>query len=394
MSEIYRELALDDVLKHRRALLKFISANEAGLTKSNQRGFYLPTMAWKMFTPQPPEDGLNHKHEVVITWPNGENTESAITWYGKKTRHEYRLTKFGRNFPYLNPERVGDLLILIPTSSKTFNAHLLETEEDANYIQATLGIEISVGGWGMYEHGQELEYIDTGGICVRELFDEYVLSVARMPSGQEITRETWNALNACITDFASKSPDERLCEAVRSEFALFRRLEAKFIDQKIFSGFPNVDSFIRTAATVMNRRSSRAGRSLENHVERILKDSGIPFEMRPKIDGNPDVIIPSRRAYYDSSYPVSKLLVVGIKTSLRDRWRQVTREGSRVPEKHLITLQKKMTPSQIQEIREANVILVVPRSLHGTSVDTSRALLDITTFVEHVKKVLRARPRH
>ncbi len=66
-----------------------------------------------------------------------------------------------------------------------------------------------------------------------------------------------------------------------------------------------------------------------NHVEYVLKESGIPHEMRPDIDGKPDVIIPDREAYYNSSYPLDKLWVVGIKTTCKDRWRQVLNEGQR-----------------------------------------------------------------
>ena len=71
----------------------------------------------------------------------------------------------------------------------------------------------------------------------------------------------------------------------------------------------------------MNRRKARAGRSLENHVDHILNDFKLQHKMQPKIDGNPDIIIPHEEAYYDSKYPKNKLFIIGVKTTCKDRWR-------------------------------------------------------------------------
>jgi len=41
------------------------------------------------------------------------------------------------------------------------------------------------------------------------------------------------------------------------------------------------------------------------------------------VDGRPDVIIPGRDEYLNKSYPIDKLCVIGVKTTCKDRWRQV-----------------------------------------------------------------------
>ena len=51
------EQAGTNALRYGNALLKFISANDVGLTHGHQCGFYLPKAMWKLFTPHPPEDG-------------------------------------------------------------------------------------------------------------------------------------------------------------------------------------------------------------------------------------------------------------------------------------------------------------------------------------------------
>ena len=56
--------------------------------------------------------------------------------------------------------------------------------------------------------------------------------------------------------------------------------------------------------------------------------------------------------------------MLAAKTTCKDRWRQVLNEASRVPTKHLLTLQEGVSEGQFSEMREADVRLVVPADLH------------------------------
>src|SRR3989338_11689859 len=128
--------------------------------------------------------------------------------------------------------------------------------------------------------------------------------------------------------------------------------------------FKYIDDFLHTAASIMNRRKSRAGRSLENHIDYILNEAAVPHEMQPKIEGKPDIVIPNEASYFDSSYPVEKLIVVGVKTTCKDRWRQVLNEAKRVEYKHILTLQPGISVNQLTEMHAAGVTLIVPKKLH------------------------------
>jgi len=110
-----------------------------------------------MYTPHGPIKGRNDKHSVSIVWQDGRTTDSVITWYGA-AKHEYRLTRFGKDFPYLNEDVVGDLLVLIAKSPDEFLAYVLDYDEDIEEIQAALGVE-AFESWGVYLHGvaQKLE---------------------------------------------------------------------------------------------------------------------------------------------------------------------------------------------------------------------------------------------
>src|SRR5437763_15448838 len=111
-----------------------------------------------------------------------------------------------------------------------------------------------------------------------------------------------------------------------AEYRLFRLAERQLCQAEIVRVFKDVDDFLATASSIMNRRKSRAGRSLENHVEYLLRRSGIRHVMRPDIDGKPDILIPSVDAYIDNSYPTNKLMIVGVKITCKDRWRQILHE--------------------------------------------------------------------
>lgn len=378
------ERAVSDARAVGRALLKFISPNDAGTTGAHQSGFYLPIGAWEMYTPHTPERGKNEKHKVEILWQDGRKTDSVVTWYGK-AKSEYRLTRFGREFPFLNADAVGNLLILIPVDLSHFRAYVLDLEEDIDELQASLGVEV-IDTWGVYEFGRD--HIEDESECIDRRFREFAATVEDFPPGDRFAAVTREALIACVSEFTASPTDEQLMRAVEAEYALFRLVERHVCSPQIQRLFKSVDDFLTTAASIMNRRKSRAGRSFENHVEFILRDTGIPFEVRPNIDGRPDLIIPSAAAYKDQNYPTDHLLVVGLKTTCKDRWRQILNEGTRVPCKHLITMQRGISSNQLAEMVRAKVSLIVPAPLHaqypGESPMAIKTLDDFVAYAQHV----------
>ena len=376
-------MAIENATRCGNALLKFISPNDAGLTGSHQCGFYLPKDVYEMFTPYPPEKGRLDKHPVTIVWQGERVTDSVVTWYGQKTRSEYRLTKFGRDFPFLAPDTVGNLLVLIPETETRFLAYVLDLDEDIEEIQAALGVDV-VESWSIYQNGAP--QIETEGECIDRLFRRFAEIFDAFPTGAEFSEKAREALHECIEEFADLSADEKLLGSMNAEYRLFQMAERRICQPEIVRVFKNVDDFLNTASSIMNRRKSRAGRSLENHVEYLLKDAGIPHDMRPAgIDGKPDVVIPSAEAYFDRTYPADKLFIVGIKTTCKDRWRQVLNEGRRVSEKHILTLQPGISSNQLVEMHTAGVILVVPARLHRQYPrERNITLLTVEQFIDSV----------
>lgn len=383
MQSPFCEMAVENAIRYGNALLKFISPNDAGLTGSHQCGFYLPKDVHEMFTPYPPEKGTLTKHPVSIEWQGELTTESVVTWYGQKTRSEYRLTRFGKGFPFLTSDSVGNLLVLIPKNDAEFLAYVLDLDEDIEEIQASLGVEV-VESWGVYQNGAP--QIETEDECIDRLFRRFAEALEAFPSGAEFSEQAREALEECIEQFDNLSADRKLIDIMDAEYKLFRMAERQICQSEIVRVFKDVDDFLNTASSIMNRRKSRAGRSLENHVEYLLRSASVPHEMRPTdIDGKPDVVIPSTAAYFDEGYPTDKLFIVGVKTTCKDRWRQVLNEGKRVSEKHILTMQPTISSNQLNEMHAAKVTLVVPEKLHRQYPDnTDINLLNVAEFIESV----------
>lgn len=379
------EAAINDALKVGRALCKFISRNDVGATGGHQCGFYLPKSAWQMFAQNGPVKGTNHKSLVRISWPEKIVTESVVTWYGQGTRSEYRLTRFGKNFPWLHESFVGSLLVLIPFSLSQFSAYVLETEEEIETLQASLGIEI-YDEWGVFNRG--IARAETEDECLDRVFSGVVKPLEDFPAGNWMASRARDAVEECVGDQTKVSADDRLLKWIAAEYQLFRTLERKISLPSVRRKFESIDEFVDVAATVMNRRKSRAGHSLEYHVEALLSAAKLPFDRQVRIDGKvrPDILIPGKMAYENPSYPSSRLIVVGLKTTCKDRWRQILNEGKRVKEKHLLTLQAAISSDQLKEMKEANITLVVPKPYHkGYDARTGVRMLTIDGFISKVR---------
>ena len=380
------ERAIEDALNQGQAFLKFISPNDAGATGGHQSGFYLPASARELFTPQPPVRGVNNKNDVTITWQDGRRTDSVVTWYGQGTRSEYRLTRFGKGFPFLNTDSVGDLLVLIPTATYEFSGYVLAREEDIEALQSALGVNVQ-RFWDLYG-GPQLP-LETPSECIEHYFRGFVNSISAFPKGAVFSQEAMKALEECLPYFTEGNVDDRLVQAIDAEHQLFRMAERKLCEAEVHRLFEGIDEFLKTAQTIVNRRRARAGRSWENHFAQILDQAKIPFDAQPSIDGKPDLVIPGVSEYNDNSYPDDRLFIVGLKTTCKDRWRQVLNEGRRVKQKHLATLQQGISLNQLNEMAEVNVSLIVPQDRHplypkGSSIN----LMSIEEFIESVRRAL------
>jgi hypothetical protein len=180
---------------------------------------------------------------------------------------------------------------------------------------------------------------------------------------------------------------------VDREEALFKRLEHRIVSERLRAGFvegdnADVDGFVAFSLTVQNRRKSRAGYALENHLEWIFKEKRLRFERGALTEkkSKPDFLFPGGVEYRDPSFPSERLTMLGSKSTLKDRWRQVLAEADRLDEKHLLTLEPSVSEPQTEEMRSKRLQLVVPKSLHSTYKPAQQSwLMDLDSFLALVE---------
>jgi hypothetical protein len=212
----------------------------------------------------------------------------------------------------------------------------------------------------------------------------------RFDGGFPTTREFSKFARMAAQDInVIESPDDTVVSLMEMEERLFRLLERHIVGQQLSEGFQDVETFISYSLSVQNRRKSRAGYAFENHLEHIFTEHGIQFERGAYTEGRskPDFLFPGREEYRDHDFPVTQLSMLGVKSSCKERWRQVLTEASRIPIKHLATLEPGISPSQIFEMKANKLQLVVPSSLRETyTPDEQPWLCSVADFIRHVRE--------
>ena len=190
------------------------------------------------------------------------------------------------------------------------------------------------------------------------------------------------------------SPDEALVAWMDQEEALFFHLERHTAGPRLAEGFidaqgsPDFDGFFEFALSTQNRRKSRAGHAFGHHVEAILQAHGIRYTREATTEKRfgPDFLFPGETEYHDPVFDVNLLTMLGVKTSCKERWRQVLAEANKIREKHLLTLEPGISETQTNEMKTGNLRLVVPRSIFVSyTPEQQRWLMDVADFIGLVK---------
>lgn len=181
-------------------------------------------------------------------------------------------------------------------------------------------------------------------------------------------------------------PDLAIVAWMDREEQLFRAFERHLIEDRIARGFRgDTDAFIKFSLSVHQRRKSRAGFALENHLEHLFGGLGLHHVRTPVTENKakPDFLFPGLDQYRDANFSATNLTMLGAKSTCKDRWRQVLSEAKRVRTKHLLTLEPAISSNQTDEMHAHRLRLVVPAPLHNTYTAAQQNwLLDVAAFAE------------
>lgn len=330
-----------------------------------------------------------------------------VSWYDARaahlTRTEHRLYFAGTSVTDNAAE--GDLLVVALSADQTIKVIVAKRGSTVeNQILWLFGLPEPEGDFQLSDTKNDTDV--EIGFAARFILDELGVDVVdedaelkskllerfgtRFPRTDVFSKFARSSLNDVPV---IEDPDEALMMWVNQEERLFRMMEREILGERLRQGFlkdgtPDVDSFISVSLSVQNRRKSRAGYALENHLEAILIEHRIAYSREQETENRskPDFLFPGIDNYRDGAFEESKLTMLGVKSSCKDRWRQVLSESQRIKNKHLLTLEPGISENQTNEMAANYLNLVVPKGIHTTYKEAQRDwLLNVSNFLDVVR---------
>jgi len=338
-----------------------------------------------------------------------ETAEAPVSWYDSRYIKENRGPEYRLYYPdnaVIENVQEGDLMVIAKRRDGTLMMLFTPADSSAEHQLRhlfglpTLNTQFRVGTMPPTTLSLPLKLLlEDLGVPVIDASDatnDLDLLLARFPDAFPTTAIFSAFARGGISLDPIEDPDSTLLEWLEREESLFRAYERHLVSQRLRDGFgengEDVDEFIGFSLSVQNRRKSRVGQAFENHLAEIFKTHRLQFEKgsskRVTEPGSkPDFLFPSFKQYHDPAFPVSKLFLLGAKTSCKERWRQVLSEGKRLSTKHIVTIEAPISPTQTDEMRRNQLQLVVPKPLQATFQPPQRTeLQSLKDFVETVSK--------
>lgn len=386
---------------------KRLTAVEANPNSSNQHEFqggHLRTMMG---------DDDRKGMPARFIWLNDEqegiSDDGFVTFYDARRRHptrsEYRLYYDGNSvtsamkegdtfFIALRPD--NSVMVIVTPKGSTIERQLIwlfglgeQPEQDfqvreiveSNSSPLDFAMRYVLDELGIEPEETEAEKLDA-------ILAKHAKKFPKTFEFAKLARESLTEVSAL------DDADKVVMAWLEREEMLFRRLERHIVSDRLKTGFmtdevADVDGFIAFSLSVQNRRKSRAGYSLEHHVEALFKARNLKFERQVTTEGKskPDFLFPGQAEYLDLTFKTERLTMLGSKSSLKDRWRQVLDEADRITHKHLLTLEPGVSESQTDAMKNRNLQLVVPRSIHTSYKEPQQKwLMDVAGFIKLVEE--------
>ncbi len=390
--------------KHFKAVaVKRLTAVETDPSTSNQHEFNGVTELKKIFGTE------KANYPTRFVWLGDEqeaiSEDGFVTWYDAReahpTRSEFRL--FYSTTPIMpGLAKEGDTLFVCVRTDNTVLVIVAPPESNIESQLAWL--------FGLPEQpklafqAQQIPSNDDGKLdfAVRYIFDELGIEAEEPEADgfEELLKQFGNKFPPmkAFSEFTRStlkdvSPlddaDAVILAWMEREELLFKQLERHIVGERLKQGFmaaatSDVDGFMDFSLSVQNRRKARAGAALENHLNHIFTARKLLVGRNciTESKNRPDFLFPGCEAYNNAAFPAASLTMLGAKSSLKDRWRQVLSEAQRIETKHLMTLSPGISVNQTDEMKSKKLQLVVPAKLHQTYQPVQQDwLMDLGQFI-------------
>lgn len=150
--------------------------------------------------------------------------------------------------------------------------------------------------------------------------------------------------------------------------------------------YPDIDAVLLSAS---QQRKTRAGRSFEHHIAAALKAGHVRFQEQAVTGGRrPDFVLPDLATLRKKTRQRSDALVLAAKTTLRERWKQVSSEHLNC-DVYLATVDDRVSPTAIHEMAGLGIRLVVPESLKTSDEAFYKGQNNVLSFREFFDRSIR-----
>jgi len=388
--------------------VKRLSAVEADINRSHQHEFNGVSGLKQILG----EDDLKDIPTRFV-WLSGEqeaiNDEGFLSWYDSRrahpTRSEYRLYFSNTEVSELASEGDtvfiatcpdGSMMVIVTPAYSTMENQIAWLFGVQDQLEMAFEVrEIRTDERGEVDFA--VRYILEALELEPEEPETAFLDVMLERFGETLpTTKIFSAFaRSTLDDVSAKDdPDAALIAWIQQEEMLFRRFERHIVEDRLKAGFVNSDGadvsgFLKFSISVQNRRKSRMGQALENHLEEVFSQTGVRHVRGAMTENRakPDFLFPGINEYKDETFPEAHLTMLGSKSSCKERWRQVLPEAMRIKNKHLFTLEPGISEHQTTEMQALNLQLVLPRSLHNTYRPTQQDwLMSLEEFLGLVMK--------
>lgn len=381
---------------------KYLSAVDATPSKSNQHE--IGSNKFTAILGDPGKSKVVFEATFLYFNPDTDEPESCsdrVTWYDTRVEQPHRSAEYRlyyRRNAITELLREGDFCLIGMQPSGTLLIAIARPNSSDEYrLRHLFGMQQPLDRWLVDSFIKESRI---------NLATRQILEALGVESDQDLTLDVDQLLTKFNKTFpttkvfskyardtlpnpvsAIDDPDSALESWMEHEEILFRALERSIVKEKLVTGFAEVDDFISFSLSVQNRRKSRVGHALENHLSAVFDANAIRYERGARTENNsrPDFLFPGSLEYHDAEIGSPPLRMLGAKTTCKDRWRQVLTEAAKIPDKHLFTLETAISQNQLQEMHGSSLVLVSTPAVLATYQAPPGMTICLHDFIKIVK---------
>ena len=381
---------------------KYLSAVDATPSKSNQHE--IGSNKFTAILGDPGKSKVVFEATFLYFNPDTDEPESCtdrVTWYDTRVEQPHRSAEYRlyyRRNAITELLRMGDFCLIGMQPSGTLLIAIARPNSSDEYrLRHLFGMQQPLDRWLVDSFIKESrinlatrQILEALGV---EFDQDLTLDVDQLLTKFNKTFPTTKVFSKYARDTlpnpvsAIDDPDSALESWMEHEEILFRALERSIVKEKLVTGFAEVDDFISFSLSVQNRRKSRVGHALENHLSAVFDANAIRYERGARTENNsrPDFLFPGSQEYHDAEIGSPPLRMLGAKTTCKDRWRQVLTEAAKIPDKHLFTLETAISQNQLQEMHVSSLVLVSTPAVLATYQAPPGMTICLHDFIKIVK---------